>query len=51
LKNLILKENKGLAGVYKRINKINKNIYIGSSIELSNRFTRYFNRSYLKSNN
>ncbi len=22
-----------------------------SSIELSNRFTRYFNRSYLKSNN
>jgi group I intron endonuclease len=40
-----------LAGVYKRINKINNNIYVGSSIELSNRFTRYFNRSYLKSNN
>src|SRR5258706_145048 len=27
------------------------NPYVGSSIELSNRFTRYFNRSYLKSNN
>ena len=54
MKKLNLKENKGLAGVYKWINKINKinnNIYVGSSIELSNRFTRYFNRSYLKSNN
>lgn len=31
--------------------KINNNLYVGSSIELSNRFTRYFNRSYLKSKN
>ena len=50
-KTLILKENKGLAGVYKWTNNRNNNTSVGSSIELSNRFTRYFNRSYLKSNN
>jgi len=51
VKSLNFKEIKGLAGVYKWTNKINNNIYVGSSIELSNHFARYFNRSYLKSNN
>lgn len=47
LKSLILKENKNKSGIYKFTNKQNGNFYIGSSKDLSNRFIRYFNLSYI----
>lgn len=47
MKLLILKENKNKSGIYRFTNKLNGNFYIGSSINLSNRFTRYFNIAYI----
>jgi len=49
-KNILI-ENKGKSGIYMLTNKITKNIYIGQSIDISNRFKNYFNLSYLKSSN
>jgi group I intron endonuclease len=45
----ILNENKGKSGIYMITNKLTKDIYIGQSIDISNRFKNYFNLSYLKS--
>uniref|UniRef100_UPI0022385A38 GIY-YIG endonuclease n=1 Tax=Ramaria cf. rubripermanens TaxID=2016387 RepID=UPI0022385A38 len=47
IKSLILKENKDKAGIYRFSNKLNGNFYIGSSINLSKRFSNYFNISYI----
>ncbi|CCO27456.1 LAGLIDADG homing endonuclease (mitochondrion) [Rhizoctonia solani AG-1 IB] len=47
LKLLILKENKNKSGIYRFINKLNYNFNVGSSKNLSNRFTQYFNLSYI----
>lgn len=44
----ILNENKGKSGIYLITNKITGEIYIGQSINISNRFKNYFNLSYLK---
>lgn len=44
----LLKENRGKAGVYCLVNLINGNMYIGSSITLSSRFSNYLNNAYLK---
>ena len=44
----ILSENKGKSGIYRWINKINNESYIGSSVNLTNRFRRYYNINYLK---
>ena len=49
LKKVILKDNKGKSGIYMLTNKLTKDIYIGQSIDISNRFLNYFNLSYLKS--
>ena len=49
MKKDILNENKGKSGIYMLTNKITKKIYIGQSMDLSNRFKIYFNPSYLKS--
>jgi len=49
MKKIILNENKGKSGIYMLTNKITKNIYIGQSSNLSNRFKNYFNISYIKS--
>lgn len=46
----ILKDNKGLSGVYKWQHKETGKIYIGSAINLSKRFLIYFSKSYLKRN-
>lgn len=43
----ILTDNKGKSGVYMWTNKVNGKIYIGSSVNLSNRLRNYFNISYL----
>jgi group I intron endonuclease len=45
----ILNENKGKSGIYMITNKITKDIYIGQSKNISNRFKNYFNLSYIKS--
>ena len=49
LRKDIIKENKGLSGIYLLTNKLTDEIYVGQSIDLSKRFIRYFNLSYLKS--
>jgi hypothetical protein len=46
----ILVENKGLSGIYKWTNKINGKIYIGSSQNISKRFSQYSNPNYLERN-
>ena len=51
MKSLIIKENKNKSGIYKWTNKLTNDIYIGQSINLSNRFIRYFNFSYLNNRN
>jgi excinuclease UvrABC nuclease subunit len=49
MKKDILNENKGKSGIYMLTNKLTKDIYIGQSINISNRFKNYLNLSYLKS--
>jgi len=46
----IIKENKGRSGVYRLINLSNGKSYIGSSINLSRRFTQYFYLNHLLRN-
>jgi len=47
LKSIILKDNKNKAGIYRFTNKLNGKFYIGSSVNLSRRFTNYFSYSYI----
>jgi group I intron endonuclease len=57
----ILNENKGKSGIYMLTNKLTNDIYIGQSIDLSNRFKKYFTlspcsylnkgKNYIKSKN
>jgi Cytochrome C oxidase subunit II, transmembrane domain/GIY-YIG catalytic domain len=51
MKKDILNENKGKSGIYMLTNKLTNDLYIGQSINISNRFKNYFNLSYLKSKN
>jgi group I intron endonuclease len=51
MKKDILNENKGKSGIYMITNKLTNDIYIGQSIDISNRFKNYFNLSYIKSKN
>lgn len=44
----ILNDNKNKAGVYRWINNINKNTYVGSSVKLSLRFRSYFSVNFLE---
>jgi hypothetical protein len=46
-KSIIIKDNKNKSGIYKITNKLNGNFYIGSSVNLSRRFTNYFSLSYI----
>jgi GIY-YIG catalytic domain len=46
-KSIFIKDNKNKSGIYKFTNKLNGNFYIGSSLNLSKRFTNYFSLSYL----
>jgi len=47
MKNQIIKENKKKSGIYLWTNIINEKIYVGSSINLGNRFKDYFNYSHI----
>lgn len=49
MKNANLKENIGKSGIYMLTNKLTGDIYVGQSINISNRFKNYFNISYIKS--
>ena len=49
MRKWIIKENKGKSGIYKWTNKLTNDIYIGQSVNLANRFRKYFNLSYIKS--
>lgn len=44
---MILKDNKNKAGIYRWVNKVNGNIYVGSSVNLSLRLKRYYEFSYI----
>lgn len=44
----IIKDNKNKSGIYRWTNKLTNDIYIGQSMNLANRFIKYFNLSYLK---
>jgi hypothetical protein len=44
----ILGENRNKSGVYRLVNNINGDSYVGSSINLTNRFRRYYNINYIK---
>lgn len=44
----VLSENKGKSGIYRWVNNINNESYVGSSVNLTNRFRRYYNINYLK---
>jgi len=43
-------ENKGQSGVYRWVNKLNFNTYVGSGVDLSKRIKIYYNHSELKRN-
>lgn len=47
-KSIILKNNKNKSGVYKFSNVITNESYVGSSSNISKRFSRYFSLNYLK---
>lgn len=47
-KSDILAQNKGKAGIYRFINKINGSSYIGSAVDLRIRLKDYFTVSYLR---
>lgn len=49
-KNTILLDNKSKSGIYRWINKLNNNTYVGSGLNLSKRMGEYYNQSELKRN-
>lgn len=48
-KTMILKDNKNKAGIYRWVNKVNGNTYIGSSTNLRYRLSQYYRLSYIDS--
>ena len=49
-KSQIISDNLNKAGVYPLTNKLNGKFYVGSSVNLSNRFSVYFNKAYIEKN-
>jgi len=45
-----IKENRGKSGVYRWTNKLNGKSYVGSSINLVQRFTNYYSFNYISKN-
>ena len=45
----IIKENTKKAGVYRWVNRVNGNSYVGSSVNLGDRFRQYFSVTFLES--
>lgn len=46
-KELAIKENKGKSGTYRWVNKESGKSYVGSSVNLSRRFTKYYSYSHI----
>jgi len=46
-KKQIMQENKNKSGIYRLVNKTNGKIYIGSSVNMSSRFYKYYNITYI----
>lgn len=46
-KSIILKDSKNKSGIYRWVNKVNGNSYIGSSVNLARRLRVYYDFSYL----
>ena len=46
-KSIILKDSKNKAGIYRWVNKVNGNTYVGSSVNLARRFRVYYDFSFL----
>nr|YP_010690213.1 hypothetical protein PQ570_mgp23 [Neopestalotiopsis cubana]WBU13052.1 hypothetical protein [Neopestalotiopsis cubana] len=46
-KSIIYKDNRNKSGVYRWVNKITQDSYVGSSINLTKRFHNYFSSEYL----
>ena len=46
-KSNILTDNKGKSGIYRWVNKITNESYIGSSVNLYSRLLNYYNKNYL----
>ena len=46
-KSIVLKDSKNKTGIYRWVNKVNGNTYIGSSVNLSRRFRVYYDFSFL----
>lgn len=51
MKQDIIKDNHKKAGIYRWINNVNGNTYIGSSINLSKRFRLYYNYDFISNKN
>lgn len=49
-KNVIFTENKKKSGIYRWVNKLNNNTYVGSGLDLSKRVGDYYNKSELLRN-
>ena len=47
-KSIIYKENKNKSGIYRWNNLVTGDSYVGSALNLTNRFTSYYSLSYLK---
>jgi hypothetical protein len=47
-KYIILKENRERSGIYVLINLLNGKVYIGSALNISKRFSQYYNPNYLE---
>lgn len=48
LKSDVLKYNKDKAGIYRWVNLINGKSYVGSFVNLSNRFRKYYSVNFLE---
>ena len=51
VKSLISKENRNMSGIYRWKNLINGKTYLGSSVNLSKRFVKYYDDAALAKNN
>ena len=49
-KNIILTENKNESGIYRWVNRLNSNTYVGSGLNLSKRVGEYYKKSELNRN-
>ena len=49
-KIILSKENKDKSGIYRWVNKLNNNTYVGSGLNLAKRIGEYYSQSELKRN-